>query len=82
MKEEKLVIKKVRIKKYSSYQGEISEDVPNVIKRNFKASLPNQKWLTDITEFHIPAGKVYLSPIIGCFEWPSGCMGYWNISQC
>jgi transposase InsO family protein/transposase-like protein len=68
MKEEKLVIKKVRIKKYSSYQGEISEAVPNVIKRNFKASLPNQKWLTDITEFHIPAGKVYLSPIIDCFD--------------
>lgn len=26
------------------------------------------KWLTDITEFHIPAGKVYLSPIIDCFD--------------
>ena len=25
-------------------------------------------WLTDITEFHIPAGKVYLSPIIDCFD--------------
>lgn len=27
-----------------------------------------QKWLTDITEFHIPAGKIYLSPIIDCFD--------------
>ena len=26
------------------------------------------KWLTDITEFHIPAGKIYLSPIIDCFD--------------
>lgn len=68
MKEEKLVIKKVRIRKYCSYMGEISDPVPNVIRRNFKAAEPNQKWLTDITEFHIPAGKVYLSPIIDCFD--------------
>lgn len=25
-------------------------------------------WLTDITEFHIPAGKIYLSSIIDCFD--------------
>ena len=29
---------------------------------------PNEKWLTDITEFSIKAGKVYLSPIIDCFD--------------
>lgn len=68
MKEECLFIKKVRIKKYSSYAGEISEAVPNLLNRNFKAEHPNQKWLTDITEFHIPAGKIYLSPIIDCFD--------------
>lgn len=33
MKEESLKIKKVRIKKYSSYAGEISEAVPNLINR-------------------------------------------------
>ena len=27
-----------------------------------------KKWLTDITEFHIRAGKVYLSPIIDSFD--------------
>lgn len=64
MKEENLLIKKVRIRKYSSYLGEVSPAVPNLLKRNFRADLPNQKWLTDITEFHIPAGKVYLSPLI------------------
>lgn len=26
------------------------------------------KWLTDITEFQIPAGKVYRSPVIDCFD--------------
>jgi len=34
------------------------------INRDFQAAAPNEKWLTDITEFQIPAGKVYLSPII------------------
>lgn len=68
IKEESLIIKKVRIQKYSSYKGEITPAVPNLINRNFKASEPNQKWLTDITEFHIPAGKIYLSPIVDCFD--------------
>lgn len=27
------------------------------------AAKPNEKWLTDITEFQLPAGKVYLSPM-------------------
>jgi hypothetical protein len=26
------------------------------------------KWLTDITELQIPAGKVYVSPMIDCFD--------------
>lgn len=40
----------------------------NVIARDFHATKPNQKWLTDITEFSIKAGKVYLSPIIDCLD--------------
>ncbi len=36
--------------------------------RPLAAAAPNEKWLTDITEFQIPAGKVYLSPVIDCFD--------------
>lgn len=68
MDEENLVVVSARRKKYSSYLGEISPAVPNIIERDFHADKPNLKWLTDITEFHIPAGKVYLSPIIDCFD--------------
>ena len=42
--------------------------MPNLLQRNFHAEKLNQKWLTDITEFHIPAGKVYLSSLIDCFD--------------
>ncbi len=68
MKEESLTVAFVKKKKYNSYQGEISPEVPNLLERDFHADQPNRKWLTDITEFHIPAGKVYLSPIIDCFD--------------
>jgi hypothetical protein len=55
---------------------EITPAVPNLIERNFHAAAPNQKWLTDITEFAIPAGKVYLSPILDCFD---GLLPAWEI---
>ena len=28
----------------------------------------SEKLLTDISEFSIPAGKVYLSPLVDCFD--------------
>ena len=48
----------------------VDELAPNshLINRDFQAAAPNEKWLTDITEFQIAAGKVYLSPIIDCFD--------------
>ena len=68
MSEEGLVVRRIKHRKYSSYIGEISPEVANIINRDFHAEQPNEKWLTDITEFSIPAGKVYLSPIIDCFD--------------
>jgi putative transposase len=68
MKADGLIVKCKRRRKYSSYAGEITPAVPNLIERNFHADKPNMKWLTDITEFIIPAGKVYLSPMIDCFD--------------
>ena len=68
MQEEGLVVKVHRRRKYNSYKGEISPAVENLINRDFHADKPNQKWLTDITEFSIEAGKVYLSPIIDCLD--------------
>jgi putative transposase len=68
MKEEQLIIPYKKKRNYSSYKGEISPAPENIINRDFHADTPNAKWLTDLTEFHIPAGKVYLSPIIDCFD--------------
>lgn len=76
MREENLHVISVKMKKYSSYKGEISPAVPNLVKRNFHADKPNKLWLTDITEFHIPAGKIYLSPIVDCYD---GWIVKWKI---
>jgi transposase InsO family protein len=64
--------------KYKSYKGDMNGTCKNILidkkvdkekhktiyDRNFDTTAPNQKWGTDVTEFHIAAGKLYLSPII------------------
>ena len=68
MKEDGLEVKIRKTKKYSSYKGEISPAVPNEVQRNFHSEKPNELLLSDISEFAIPSGKVYLSPTVDCFD--------------
>ena len=68
MREEGLRPTVKRRTKYSSYKGEIDSPVKNYLKRDFSAPAPNMVWLTDISEFAIPAGKVYFSPIRDCYD--------------
>ena len=63
MKELGLVCR-VRMKKYRSYKGEIGKIAPNLLNREFYAEKPNQKWVTDVTEFSLFGEKLYLSPIL------------------
>ena len=63
MKELGLVCR-VRRKKYRSYKGEVGKIAPNLLNRDFRAEKPNQKWVTDVTEFSLFGKKLYLSPIL------------------
>ena len=58
----------VRMKKYRSYKGTVGKIAPNILDRNFKAEKPNEKWVTDITEFKLFGEKLYLSPILDLFN--------------
>ena len=58
------IVCRVRMKKYRSYKGEVGKVAPNLLGRNFYADRPNQKWVTDVTEFHLFGEKLYLSPIL------------------
>lgn len=40
----------------------------NLIKRDFTAEKPNQKFLTDITEIPCADGKLYLAAVLDCFD--------------
>lgn len=53
--------------KYKSYKGEIGKTAPNIFNRDFSCTHPNEKWSTDVTEFHIVTGKLYLSPIMDLY---------------
>ena len=64
--------------KYKSYKGDFNGTVDNKLLykkidtkkhrteyiRDFSTSGFNEKWTTDVSEFHIAAGKLYLSPIL------------------
>ena len=58
----------VRIKKYRSYRGEIGRAAPNVLERQFDAKRPNEKWVTDVTEFNVSGQKLYLSPVLDLYN--------------
>ncbi|MET3875676.1 IS3 family transposase [Chitinophaga sp. OAE865] len=58
----------VKVKKYKSYKGELGKIAPNLLQRNFYAAKPNQKWVTDVTEFSVGGEKLYLSPIMDLYN--------------
>ena len=58
----------LRKKRYRSYKGLVGKIAPNLLKRDFNAAQPNQKWVTDVTEFKVSGRKIYLSPILDLFN--------------
>lgn len=83
MKDEGLVACAAKKRRcYSSCEGEISAAPPNLLRdergrRHFRASKPNELWVTDATELRIPAGRACLSPVVDRFDgMPLG----WSIS--
>lgn len=72
------LICRVRMKKYRSYKGEQGTVAPNLLNREFTAEKPNQKWVTDVTEFRLFGQKLYLSPI---FDLCSGDIVTYTLSE-
>lgn len=79
MKEERIEVRYAKRKRrYSSYIGEITPAVGNLVGGDFRAKEPNRLWLTDITEFAAADGKVYLSPMIDCYD---GMVVSWSTAR-
>ncbi|CAH3519439.1 hypothetical protein AI2618V1_3792, partial [Serratia marcescens] len=58
----------VRSKKYRSYKGDVGKVAPNLLQRDFIAQCPNQKWVTDVTEFQVGENKLYLSAVLDLYN--------------
>ncbi len=68
---QKLNVHAVIRKKRPNYVYSKAEAVAeNILQRNFTASAPNEKWVTDVTELKIPGGnrKLYLSAILDLYD--------------
>ena len=62
------LISKIRIVRYNSYRGTVGKIAPNLLKRDFVAEAPNQKWVTDVTQVTINNEKGYILPIIDLYD--------------
>ena len=58
----------VRVKKYRVFKGQMARAAPNILARDFEAAQPNEKWVTDVTEFNVGGQKLYLSPIMDLYN--------------
>ncbi|MDE8033565.1 IS3 family transposase [Actinobacillus equuli subsp. equuli] len=62
-------VRSKKCRKYRSYKGDVGTKAPNLLNRHFTAQKPNEKWLTDVTEFKAEDGnKLYFSPILDTFN--------------
>lgn len=60
----------IRRKRYKYFKIKPEQVGKNILARDFTASKPNEKWLTDVSEFKIPnqSKKLYLSPIFDLYD--------------
>ncbi|MBB5421578.1 putative transposase [Paraburkholderia atlantica] len=58
----------VRPKRYRSWRGEVGRVAPTLLNREFEARRPDQKWVTDVTEFNVNGEKLYLSPVMDLYN--------------
>lgn len=61
---------RIRRKKVNRQRIKSEYTKENVLSRDFTTNVPNEKWLTDVTEFSIPGDsrKLYLSPIMDLYD--------------
>ncbi len=61
---------RIRKKKVNRKRSKPDYTKENVLARDFNADKPNEKWLTDVTEFSMPTDtrKLYLSPIMDLYD--------------
>jgi transposase InsO family protein len=68
MKSNGLLQKKKRNPNSLTKEDYAAQKSENLINQDFYASEPNIKWLSDISEVNTADGKLYISPVLDCFD--------------
>ena len=59
---------RVALERCRTYKGTIGKIAPNILNRDFRADVPYQKLVTDVSQISIGAQKSFLSPILDLFN--------------
>jgi len=62
------LLSQIRRRKKYKQMGEQAHKYENLLNRDFNATAPNQKWVTDISYIHTAQGVLYLSMIRDLFD--------------
>ena len=59
----------IRVKRRYRHRHALNDvRVPNILQRDFRATAPDQKWVTDISEFNVKGQKLYLSACMDLYN--------------
>lgn len=68
MRRQGLVARRIRRRNGLTRQDKTAPKFPDLVRRNFTATRPNEKWVGDITEIPTAAGKLYLATVIDLYS--------------
>ncbi|KDE96958.1 integrase [Mycolicibacterium aromaticivorans JS19b1 = JCM 16368] len=68
MRRQHLVARKKRRRGGCTRTDKTAPKFPDLLKRNFTAARPNQKWVGDMTEIPTASGKLYLATVIDLYS--------------
>ena len=68
MKANSLLQKKKRTPNGLTKEDYTAQKSENLINQDFTAAEPNTKWLSEITEIPTADGKLYIAPVLDCFD--------------
>jgi putative transposase len=68
MRRQGLIARRIRRRGGCTRTDKTAPKFPDLLKRNFAAAAPNQKWVGDMTEISTESGKLYLATVIDLYS--------------
>ena len=68
MRRQGLVARRIKRRNGLTRQDKTTATLPDLLKRDFTADVPNGRWVGDITEFPTATGKLYVATVIDLYS--------------